>query len=142
MREAAEFDVKDFDDVESAKGVYPKFYKRPKIDQAESDKQGRNVFKDVDYIEIVAVGNQNNIVDRPVTEMDKRRFAEQWSRYLSNSDQVVGTPLTEVAWILRSQVEDLSYRRIRTLEQLAELADNVCTDIPGLYASPQGAGSD
>jgi hypothetical protein len=30
-------------------------------------------------------------------------------------------------------VEELSYLRIRTLEQLAAVGDDVCTRIPGLY---------
>lgn len=134
MRETAEFDVKDFEDVEGTKGVYPRFYKRPKLDAAASAREGRQVYKEVDYIEIVAAGNQNNVVDRPVTDLDKRRFSRQWEQYSAgDTEQLNGTPLTEVTWIARSQVEELLYRKVRTLEQLSELPDNVCGSMPGMF---------
>jgi hypothetical protein len=48
-------------------------------------------------------------------------------------EQLVGTPLAEIPWLTRSQVEDLMYQKIRTVEQLAEISDQVCTGAPGLY---------
>lgn len=134
MREAAEFDVKDFEDPESTKGVYPKFYKRPKLDEAASAREGRQVYIEKDYVEIVAAGNQNNVVDRPVTDADKRRFRAHWEKYKAgDTEQLIGTPLTEVVWIGRAQVEELAHKRVRTLEQLADLPDNVCTGTPGMF---------
>jgi len=134
MRDTAEFDVKDFDDPDSTKGVYAKFYFVPKEDAAKSKEAGRPVFVDKEYIEIIAAGNQNNIVKRPVTEMDIRRFRKQYEQFKAgDSEQLQGTPLGEIPWITRSQVEDLAYRKIRTLEQLAEVSDHACTELAGLF---------
>lgn len=134
-----EHDVEDFEDREKGK-VFVKFYTRPVQDEAESDKQGRPIYNEVEYLEIRAPGNATNIVQRPVTDMDKRRFRRQYEMFKEgNEEQLVGTPLTEVTWVTRSQAEELSYLRIRTLEQLAEVGDDVCTRIPGLFKLKQRA---
>jgi len=130
----ADFDVADFENPEDTKGVYARFYVVPKEDAAASLHEGRPVYKDVVYIEIVSAGNSTNIIRRPVTDMDRRRFRKQHEMFLAGSeDQLVGTPLVEVPWITRSQVEELHYLKVRTLENLASLNDAVCTNIPGMF---------
>lgn len=134
MREAADFDVQDFEDVESTKGVYAKFFFKPCKNEEESAKEGRPVYFEKEYIEIIAAGNSNNIVIRPVTDMDRRRFRGAYAKFKEgDSEQIVGTPLVEIPWLTRSQVEELSYRKVRTLEQLAELNDQVCMSTPGMF---------
>lgn len=132
-RETAEFDVQDFENPEMEKGVYARFYTVPKPDEVKSAEEGRPVFKDVVYIEIIAAGNANNIIRKPAREMDFRRFHKQHQLFLrGDNEQIVGTPLTEVPWVTRSQVEEMAYRKIRTLEDLAEMSDAACS-MPGMY---------
>jgi len=134
--QTADFDVGDFNSREAAdKSVYVKFYIRPVLNDAESDKEGRPIYNDKEYIEIRTPGNQTNIVHRPVTDMDKNRFKLAYREFKSGEAEQIGdgTPLVEAPWITRSQVEELSYLRIRTLEQLAAVGDDVCTRIPGLF---------
>ena len=134
MREAVEYDTKDFENVASSNGVYAKFYKRAIHDEAKSVKEGRPIFDDVVFVEIIAAGNGTNIVRRPVRDSDKARFREAYMKFQEgDNDQIIGTPLSEVVWISRSMVEELSYIRVRTLEQLAELNDSACGKMPGLY---------
>jgi hypothetical protein len=72
--------------------------------------------------------------------MDKKRFAQQYAAFKAGeTEQVSGTPLVEAPWITRSQVEELAYVRIRTIEQLANVGDDVCTRIPGLFKLKQRA---
>jgi len=139
--QTADFDVEDFKSREAGdKSVYVKFYVRPKLDEAASDEAGRPIYKDVDYVEIRVPGNQTNIIQRPVTDMDKKRFAPAYREFKSGeTEQNIGTPLVEAPWITRSQVEELSYLRIRSLEQLANVNDDVCTRIPGLFKLKQRA---
>ena len=134
MREQADFEVEDFENRNSTKGVYAKFYWKAKQDEAESAKEGRPIFKDVAYVEIIAAGNSNNIVNRPVTELDRRRFAQAWGKFnAGETEQLTGTPLSEIPWITRGQVEELNYIKCRTLEHLSELNDGACNSAPGLY---------
>jgi len=137
----ADFDVEDFEHRNAGdKSVYVKFYVRPFLDEAESAKEGRPIYKDRDYVEIRTPGNQTNIIQRPVTDMDKQRFRASYAAFKAgDTEQVIGTPLAETPWITRSQVEELAYLRIRTLEQLANVGDDVCTRIPGLFKLKQRA---
>ena len=137
----ADFDVSDFNSREAAdKNVYVKFYTRPKENEAKSAEAGRPIYDDVDYVEIRTPGNATNVVQRPVTDMDKRRFPQQYAMFKAgDAEQISGTPLAEAPWITRSQVEELSYLRIRTLEQLANVGDDVCTRMPGLFKLKQRA---
>jgi len=141
MHGQADFDVEDFEHRNAGdKSVYVKFYVRPFLDEAESAKEGRPIYKDRDYVEIRTPGNQTNIVQRPVTDMDKQRFRASYAAFKAgDTGQVIGTPLAETPWITRSQVEELAYLRIRTLEQLANVGDDVCTRIPGLFKLKQRA---
>lgn len=130
-----EEDVTHFDDRNAGDSkVYVKFYIKPFHLEEESAQEGRPIYKDREYIEIRTPGQQTNIIQRPVNEMDRRRFPKQYRMFKEgNEEQVVGTPLTEVPWLTRSQVEELSYLRIRTLEALADLDDGVCNKHAGLY---------
>lgn len=137
----AEFDVEDFNSREAAdKNVYVKFYIRPRENEAKSAAEGRPIYEDKEYVEIRTPGNTTNVIQRPVTDMDKKRFAAQYRAFKEGDlEQISGTPLVEAPWITRSQVEELSYLRIRTLEQLANVGDDVCTRIPGLFKLKQRA---
>jgi len=139
--QTADFDVSDFNSREAAdKSVYVKFYIRPKENEAKSAEEGRPIYEDKEYVEIRTPGNTTNIVQRPVTDMDKKRFAAAYREFKAgDTEQVIGTPLVEAPWITRSQVEELSYLRIRTVEQLANVGDDVCTRIPGLFKLKQRA---
>lgn len=140
-RETAEFDVEHFESREAGdKSVYVKFYIRPLRDEEASIEQGRPIYHDREYVEIRAPGNQNNVVMRPVTQMDKQRFRQAYQAFKAGDlEQDFGTPLTEVPWVTRSQVEELAYLKVRTLEQLVNVGDDVCTRIPGLFQLKQKA---
>lgn len=130
----AEFNVKDFENDQDTKGVYARFYTVPVQDQTASAEQGRVVFKDREYIEIVAAGNSNNIIRRPVSDMDRGRFRQAYAKFKEgDTEQLIGTPLTEVPWVSRSQCEELAYIKVRTLEQLAQVNDAACSSAPGMY---------
>lgn len=134
MRAEAEYDVEDFENRERNKGVYCKFYTAPKLDEKRTSIEGRPMYQEREYIEILAVGNENNIVRRPVTDIDRRRFAPQYKLFKEGLEhQDVGTPLAEIPWLSRSQTEELAYLRIRTIESLSEVSDAVCSKYPGMY---------
>lgn len=119
------------------KGVHARFYTLPQKDEAKSEKKGRPIYEEKDYVEIVAAGNANNIVRRKATEEDKQRFARQYEVFCraknSDSEQLIGTPLTEVSWLTKSQVSEMAYFHIHTLEQLASVDDSACSRFAGLY---------
>lgn len=130
-----EDDVTDFENRYAGdKGVHARFYIFPQKNEAKSASAGRPIFEDTEFVEIFASGNSTNIVRRPARHMDKERFRRQYEAFKAgHEDQVQGTLLHEVPWITRSQVEELAYLRIRTLEQLANVSDAACSKHVGLY---------
>lgn len=138
-----DFNPKDFETREAAdKSVFVKFYTKPVQNSAKSADAGRPIFDEREYIEIRTPGDQNNVINRPVADMDRQRFRGSYRQFKEGiQDQLVGTPLTEVPFLTRAQCEELSYLRIRTVEALAELRDDVCGSHAGLYKLKQTAQS-
>lgn len=115
-------------------GVHARFYTQPVKDEHASAEAGRAIFKELEFVEVITPGNQTNIVRRKATDEDRRRFHRQYHLFSTKAEsQVVGTPLSEVAWLTRTQVAELAYLNIRSLEQLANLDDNSCAKFAGLY---------
>jgi len=143
MRTEADFDINDFDErnIDSGKGNHVRFFMYPEKQEHESAEAGRPIFKDVEYIEILSGGSLNNIVIRAVLDMDKMRFRDQYRRFKETGEDVAeGTPLREIPWMEASFVHELAHMRIRTVEQLAEINDQACTTMPGLYDLKRKAG--
>lgn len=130
-----EDDVNDFENRYAGdKGVHARFYMHPEQNEEKSAAAGRPIFEETEFVEIIAAGNQTSIIRRPARQMDKQRFQRQYEAFKAgHGDSDYGTILSEVPWITRSQVEELSYLRIRTLEQLANVSDSECGKHVGLY---------
>lgn len=121
--------------------LYVKFFKKPVQDMAATAEEGRPIFGEVDYVEIRAPGNKSSVVCRPARDMDKQRFSEHWKRYQDRVEQqdVDGTPLEEWAMITRSQVEELKFFNIFTVEQLAHVSDGNAQKFMGINILRQKA---
>lgn len=122
------------------KGVFAKFYIHPRPNDDKSKLEGRPMFDEVEYVEIFSPGSSTNIIRRPASQQDKERFRGAYRAFRELGESAVdGTPLSEVTWLGRSQVEELFHSRVRTVEQLAEVNDEVCTRMPGLFNLRQKA---
>jgi hypothetical protein len=118
-----------------------KFYTRARHSITKSEEAGRPIFEDCTYIEIMQPGNKDSIVQRPATQRDKDRFAEHYRKFEARLDQeaVEGTPLEEWPAITRAQCEELRFLNIRTVEQLASVADSNAQNIMGIQMLKQKA---
>ncbi len=133
-RDTAEFDVADFENPDDGKGLHARFYIEAEHDAKASAAAGRPIFNDHEYVEILAPGNANNIIRRKARDTDRAKFRANYEKFKAGADdQVTGTLLSEVPWISRSQVEELRFMRIRTIEQLAEVSDSVCGSAAGMH---------
>jgi hypothetical protein len=123
-RAEAAFDVEDFVTDAGDDRLLVNFGMHPKKDDDKTIEAGRPVFVDVPYVMIRVPGQKNTIIHRPVVDRDKKRFPRQWQRFQAGeSEQVEGTPLREWPGCTRGQAETLHYMGVRTVEQLASLAD-------------------
>ena len=111
------------------------FYMGVLPNDGKTVEMGRPIFDDVESVKIIVPGDRNNVVDRPATAQDKQRFRKQYEAFKagkSEDEQLSGTRLTEWPFLTRGQCEEFRYLGIRTVEQLAEVRDDVCLKVPGL----------
>jgi hypothetical protein len=133
--QTAEFNPDDFSNTaEADKSLLVKFFPKTVPDQAETAKNGRPCFKDKTYIEIRIAGQRDAQACRPVTHADKQRFPAHFKAY---EDRVAppteGMPLTEWAQVSRTQVEELTFLNVKTVEQLASISDSNIAGYMGGY---------
>lgn len=102
-----------------------RFYKRVMQDNFQTAKEGRPIFHEIDYVEIMTPGNILNIVDTPVRSEHKVRFPREWMIYQNSQshDQVQGTPVEEWPILSRSQAEEFKAVKFFTVEQVAGASD-------------------
>jgi hypothetical protein len=113
--------------------TFAQFYTRSVQDAKASLEAGRPIFSDKAYVKIMVPGDKDNIVDRPVRDGDKLRWPRQWAAYEAKSEQPVeGTPLVEWPGLTRSQVEELAFFGIKTVEDLAAVSDSQAQKFMGI----------
>jgi hypothetical protein len=118
-----------------------KFYYEPKLDHDKTETEGRPIYKDVVFIDIRQPGNRDGGIVRPATKDDVNRFPVHYQKFMSRQDQqaVEGTILSAWPGVTRSQVEELKFFNITTVEQLANLSDSNTGNIMGLVTLKQKA---
>jgi hypothetical protein len=107
---------------------------------AESEAEGRPIFKDVEFVKIII--DKDEIHIKPVDDRVKQRWPRQYAAWKStgaNEPGMIGTPLSALTWMSRAQAEELRYFKIFTVEQLAEVPDTTVQRIPGATKFKQQA---
>ena len=105
------------------KNMLAMFYTRPMHNPAKSTEAGRPVYDDVPYVRIHPPGERLNIVDRPATGNDAKRFPVQWAQFSQNREQIPeGTPIDLLYPEHPSIGAMLRANSVHTIEQCAELS--------------------
>lgn len=116
-----------------------RFYVGSEEDREASDKEGRPIHKPVERIRILIPG-ERDYVDRHAWEGDKRRFPKHYEEFKSNKDVVEsGTPLSAWPGIATPQIAELAHFNVKTVEQLAAMADAAAQKFMGINALRQRA---
>ncbi|RKZ59718.1 MAG: hypothetical protein DRQ44_13420 [Gammaproteobacteria bacterium] len=136
--EQYEHNVEDFDAQNAKQGddtLLVKFFIKSRPDSAASLKEGRPIFKDVEYIDIKIPGSRTGGACRPARQNDIERFPRHYAAFKNRMEPPVeGTPLVEWPQISRSQAEELSFHNVKTVEQLADMADVHASKFMGMNA--------
>lgn len=99
------------------------FFSKPQHNPAKSTEQGRPWYDDVTFVRIHPPGERLNIVERPATDGDKRRWPQQWAQYAAGKQQIPdGTPVDLLYPDHPSIGAMLRANNVYTVEQLAELS--------------------
>lgn len=118
-----------------------RFFTKAAQDAEATAREGRPIFKEVEYIQIVNPGDRTTTNIRPIGPADKGRFAQQiahW-RATQQSEQLVGTPLEAWGIMSLAQIEEYRYFGVRTIDQMGDLRDDVCQKIMGATTLKQRA---
>ena len=105
--------------------LFVQFYSDALEIKAESEKQGRPIFKDMPFVRIIVPGDTNNIIERVADENDKQRFPNAWAKYQNSEAKAnEGTPLEQWPQITRSLLKECKYFEIHTVEALSNISDS------------------
>ena len=135
--QTAEFNPDDFRSSAQSKmdeGLLVKFFIKARPDQAATVKEGRPMFRDVEYVDIKVPGDRNSGVCRPARQGDLERFPRHYAAFKNrvSDDLIEGTPLAQWPLISRSQVEELSFANVKTVEQLVAMSDVNASQFMGM----------
>lgn len=113
------------------KSLWVEFYSEPVFLEFQSQKQGRPMYEDHDFVRIRTPGLGGNTVERRVrmegdanVPSDPDRFPKQWQAYQNKQVQVQhGTPIEQWPPLRKGQVLELKAVGVHTVEQIAAISD-------------------
>ena len=140
MALADEYEMPDTDTSHADRRLVVRFSLQPRLDSKRTEEEGREIYKQVEFVTILIPGDKTLTVNRPVQASDKQRFPLQYQAFKNQKGEaLVGTPLTAWAVVNESQRRELEYFNIRTVEALAEVADNFASSMMGINNLKQQA---
>jgi hypothetical protein len=105
--------------------VFPRFYTKAVQNNFRSEKEGRPIFEDKDYVEITVAGDTRTTVDRQVKQEDIDRWPDIYARFKAGQEQAtVGTPLEAWSALTAAQVAEYKAMKIFSVDALAALDDS------------------
>lgn len=108
----------------------PRFFVEPVQNIAKSNMEGRPIFDDREMVEINIPGDLKNVVCTYVTDIHRHRWPQHYAAFKAGLEAPSsGTSLMEWAQITRSQAEELKYFKVHTVEQLAEMPDDLLSKV-------------
>lgn len=106
--------------------IIARFSQRPVQNNWRSEKEGRPVYEDREFVELITPGNTKSIPVEEVTDDHKRQFHREYDAWKAGQERPVeGMPLSEWPQVSGSTVLNLNSMHIRTVEELAAVDDGV-----------------
>jgi hypothetical protein len=106
--------------------LHIEFSRKPLMNVALSKEQGRAVYEEEDFIRIHVPGDKLTVIERPVDEIDARRFADRYAKWKAGQGEAVtGTPINALPGMTQAKVEEYRFFKVLTVEQLAEAQDGL-----------------
>lgn len=133
--QTAEFNHQDFEQSQQSQldeQLLVKFFLKARPDKAATEKEGRPMFKEVEYIDIKVAGNSTAGACRPARQGDIDRFPRHYQAFKNRvAPPESGTPLAQWGLLSTDLVAQFSFMNIKTVEQLANLSDTYASQIMG-----------
>ncbi len=103
-----------------------KFYSKPVQNEFQTNKEGRPIFEDVDFVKIFIPGDTLSTIDAPARADHKARFPLHWAAYQNAhgaDSKIMGTPVEHWPLITALQAEELKAIKFFTVESVANASD-------------------
>lgn len=111
-------------------GMVVIFYNKAQHSPAKSATEGRPIYEDSVFVKIHAPGERLNVIDRPATDDDRRRWPMQWHQFTQQKQQVPeGTPVDLLYPEHPSIPAMLRAYHVHTVEHLAQLSGNAIDNL-------------
>jgi hypothetical protein len=105
-------------------GVTATFFVKEEVMPFLSQQAGKEIKEKKQYVRIVVKGNDKNVVIRPVTDLDKKRFPFSWQQFERGEDQSKrGTALYDLFDSDSEIVPHYHALNVFTLEDLSQVSD-------------------
>lgn len=106
------------------------FYTRSVFNAAKSQAKGARFYENEVWVKMHPPGERLNVIDRPVTDVDKIKYQRQWSLFLQNKTQVPdGTPIDLLFPNSPATADSLKAFNIHTIQQCANLSSHALQTI-------------
>lgn len=104
--------------------VFPRFHVKAIQNNYKTEREGRPIFDEVEYVEITVAGDTRTVIDERVKDEHRQRWPESYKRFREGQEQAQdGTPLEAWPALSTGQVAEYKALNIRTVEALAALDD-------------------
>lgn len=112
------------------------FYRKEEKNEFESEKQGRPIYQEYDFVRIEIPGRLDTVIETYVRPEHIQRFPGDWALYKEGLEniKVAGTPVDQWPIISRSEAEELKGMKFYSVEQIANASD-MQKQILGMRAS-------
>ena len=109
---------------EDDKYLAVKFSKKAIHNEFKSKEENKQIFENVDWINIRIPGDKTSEVSRKVRDEDKKRFEFQWTNFTNREENKLnGVPVDLLPGITPAQVATLNSMQVQTVEQLSKLQE-------------------
>lgn len=115
----------------SAGGTYPRFFIESVQDMLASEAAGRPIFKDEERVQILMPANRLLSPVHRVTDEHRNRWPNEYRAFREGIEIAPdGTPLEQWNILSKAQVYEFKGIHIRTIEDVAGMADSAMQQIP------------
>lgn len=118
-------------------GAIPRFYVEAMRNNARSEAEGRPCFDDVEMVEILIPGDRLATWVGRVNQGHRERWPDRYRAFKEQTEAPPeGTPIDQLPGITRSQVEEMRFQHVRTIEALAGLTDEQLSKVAPMAGRP------
>lgn len=105
-------------------GIFPRFYMEAELDQAASAQAGREIWRDVEMVEMLMPGNMLTRPTAKVSDEHRQRWPQAYEAFRRQEEyKPDGRPLEEWPMLTKAQIRELKSLEFHTVEQLAEMSE-------------------